>query len=109
MSKEQEIDPLSMYDNPIGEVPPIPIGDFAHIDGNGRKRPEEVTEIKDVALEVGAEVTDKPYGEHNSTVIKHKAWVWVGRAVGAAIGLTAFGLGTAFAIEHHRKKQRKSK
>lgn len=96
----------SMYDNPVGEIPAIPIGHISHMDGNGHKKTEaEVAELKDVATEVGAEVTDRPHGEHNSTVIRHKAWVWVGGVIGTTIGLV--GLGTAFAIEHHRRKNRK--
>jgi len=101
-------DSISMYDSPLGEVPAVPIGYFAHTDGNGHKRPEgEVEEMKDVASRVGAETTDRPHGEHSGTVIRHKAWLWVGGALATAMGVTAAGLGTAFAIEHHRRKHRK--
>lgn len=100
--------PLSMYDDPLGEIPPVPIGQFAHVDGNGHKRPDgEVREIKELASEVEAEVTDSPIGEHNSTVIRHKAYVWISGAIAVAMGLTTAGIGTAFAIEHHRRKLRK--
>ena len=101
-------DSMSMYDDPTGEVPAIPIGHISHIDGNGHKKTDaEVSELKDMASKVGAEVTDRPHGEHDSTVIRHKAWIWVGGALGTALGLTAAGLGTAFAIEHHRRKNQK--
>lgn len=106
---------LSMYDNPLGEVPSVPIGQFSHVDSSVKdgnvytssKSDSEINDVAAVASEVGAEVTPRPNGEYNSTVIKHKAWLWIGGALGAAMGLTAAGLGTAFAIEHHRRKNRK--
>ena len=106
--KERDFPDLSdIYDNPMGEIPAIPIGHISHVDGNGHKKTDaEVSELKDMAFEVGAEVTNRPHGEHDSTVIRHKAWVWVGGALGAALGLTVAGLGTAFAIEHHRRKNK---
>lgn len=107
MSIEKE-DSLSMYDDPLGEVPEVPIGQFSHVDGNGHKRPDgEVAEVQQVASDVGAEVIPKPNGADDTTVIKHRAWLWVGGAVGA--GITVLGLGTAFAIEHHRRKSRKNR
>ncbi len=104
-----EKDPLSIYDNPLGEVPAVPIGSYSHVDGNGNKKSAvEVAEVKNVASIVGAEMTDTPNGEHNSIVIKHRAWIWVGGALATAMGLTAAGVGTAFAIEHHRRKNRRT-
>lgn len=111
-------DSMSMYDNPLGEIPSVPIGQFSHVElsnnGDGtvtvnKKTNAEIQEVRNVASEVGAEITDRPNGEHNSTVIRHKAFVWVGGAIGVAMGLTAAGLGTVFAIEHHKRKRRSSK
>lgn len=109
MSIERNVvDLSSLYDDPIGEIPQIPIGVFGHTDGNSNKKPDgEVAEMKEIASQVGAEITDRPNGEHNTIVIKHRAWIWVGGALATAMGLTAAGLGTAFAIEHHRRKTRK--
>lgn len=99
-------DSLSMYDNAIGEVPADPIGHISHVDGNGRVKTEmELNELIQAAEIAGSEVTKKPHGEHNSTVFRHKRWVWVGGALAAAMGLTAAGLGTVFAIEHHKRKK----
>ena len=104
MSIERE-DLISIYDDPIGEIPAVPIGQFSHVDGNGHKRPDgEVEEVKQIASDVEAEVTDRPSGEHNTTVIKHSRWVWVGGVIGTAMGVTVAGIATAFAIEHHRRK-----
>lgn len=97
-----------IYDQAIGEIPSVPIGQLAHVDSNGSSRYSQVADIKSAAEHVGAEVTDKPHGEHDSTVITHKAWVWVGGALAAAMGLTAAGIATTnFAIEHHKRKHRK--
>ncbi len=103
-------DPLSIYDNPLGEIPVVPISQFSHVDGNGHKRPDgEVEEFKSMALKAGAQLTDRPNGVYNSTVIKHKAWIWIGGALATAMGLTAVGVGTALAIEHHRRNKKTSK
>lgn len=110
-------DPLSIYDYPLGEMPAVPIGQVSHVelsineDGTvnvSKKTDAEIQEVRDVASEVGAEVIDTTNGEHKSTVVKHKGWIWVGRAIGVAMGVTAIGATTAFAIEHHRRKSRRS-
>ena len=76
----------SAYDYPIGEIPAIPIGQFSHVElsnnGDGtvsvsRKSDAEIQEVRDVASEVGAEIIDTTNGEHESTVIKDKAYVWI--------------------------------
>lgn len=107
MSKEID-DPLSMYDNPIGEVPVVPIGFLGYVDGNGKKMTAgELAEVREVARIVGAGTTERPIGDHNGTVIEHGRWVWVRGALAAALGLTALGLGTAFGIERHRRRRRR--
>lgn len=98
-------DPNSLYDYPFGDIPSQPIGQISHKDGNGSKSPEELAEIRSLALETGAEIVDKSNGEYNTSVIKHKRWIWLGGAA-AGIGLTALGIGTAYAVEHHKRKNK---
>lgn len=98
-------DPNALYDYPLGDIPSQPIGQVSHKDRNGHKSPEELAEIRSLALETGAEIVDKPNGEYDTSVIKHKRWVWLGGAA-AGVGLTALGIGTAYAIEYHKRKNK---
>lgn len=104
-------DPLSLYDNPPGEIPAVPIGQVSHVElpinGDGtvsvsKKSDDEMQEVEDVASAVGAEIIKTTNGEHKSTVIRHKAWLIAGGSIGTAMGLA--GIATAFAIEYHKRK-----
>lgn len=73
------------------------------------KKPDaEVQQVRDVASEVGVETIDTLNGEYKSTVIKHRAWIWVGGAIGTAVGVTVVGLGTAFVIEQYKRKSKRT-